>query len=70
MDGVQVSQDYRTEPIEGHSLLFITKPTGTNLSTSEGWKAELNLGHPVVLNPRLLDSQFSALTTRSLLHNH
>ena len=36
MDGVQVSQDYRTESIEGHGLLFITKPTGTNLSTSEG----------------------------------
>ena len=39
-----------------------------NWSTSEGWKAELTLEPPSVLNPRPLDWESSPLTTMPLLH--
>ena len=49
-----------TEPLQGGSLLLTTQSLGvrgTYLIDSEGWKH-----HPAVLNPRLLDWKFRALT--------
>ena len=48
----------RLEPLRGGSLLLTTgsqKFLVLILSTSEGWKAESTLDHPVVLNMGPLD---------------
>ena len=64
-----VSTASRLEPLGAGSSLYTTKfpeIPGTNLLTSEGWKAESTLD-PVVLNTGLTYWESSALTTRPLL---
>ena len=70
MEGVQLPQVYYSHfeevvyflPFSSHKFLVVI------LSTSEEWKAESTLSHPLVLSTGPLDWEFSALTTRPLLH--
>ena len=60
-----------TEPLRGDNLRFTTKSPGVpgthliDLGRMKGW---LTLDPPVSLNPGHLDWEYSALTTKPLLH--
>ena len=58
MDRVQLPQEFTFYPLHPQKLLVL------NWSTSEGWKAELTLSEPVVLNSIALDWKSNPLTTR------
>ena len=69
IDGVQLSQGYKSDyeetvnflPLGPHDVSVLIQ------SVSEGWKAELTLEPPAVLNLGPLDWESSTLTTRPLL---
>ena len=69
MDGVQLPQGYNHFEEAVYFLPFSSqKFLVLILSTLEEWKLSRPWSHPVVLNTGPLDWEFSALTTRLLLH--
>ena len=60
------------ETLRGDSLVFTTLPPGvigTHLIDLKGWKTELTLEPPSGFEPRTLDWESSAVTTRALLNS-